>query len=66
MEKGILRTGDLVTYTPPFGMKEKGIVKSIPKDSGAAFVAYNWGDDREGYQDYTGQRTDVKFLTKGW
>lgn len=60
------RPGDKVTYVPIADSLEKGIVKSMCEDHQYVFVVYKCADDWNNYQDYTGQRTDINDLIKGW
>lgn len=47
------------------GTKSKGIVKAI-SDQKSVFVVYNCNDDWEHYYNYTGEKTNIGYLTKGW
>jgi hypothetical protein len=64
-----LEKGDKVYYIPFKGaidQYENGIVKSICEDKNYAFVVYHWDGESSNYEDYTGARTSIKDLTKGW
>lgn len=47
------------------GTKSKGIVKAI-SDQKNVFVVYSCNGDWEHYYNYTGEKTDIGYLTKGW
>jgi hypothetical protein len=61
--------GDKVHYIPfpdcDDSIKENGIVKSI-QDTKHCFVVYHWDKRPEEYQNFTGQRTKISELKKGW
>lgn len=57
--------GEKVTFHCDNGTKSRGIVKAI-SDQKNVFVVYSCNGDWEHYSDYTGQRTDIGYLTKGW
>ena len=56
-----LHTGKKVTYLPK---NQKGIVKSL-SDENHVFVL-NCNEDWPRYKDYTGARTNIKYLKLGW
>ena len=64
--KAKIKKGDIVTYSPFSGNKQYGKVKSICDDPGFAFVVFSCNDDWDNYEQYTGQKTNIKNLTKGW
>lgn len=57
--------GEKVTFHCDNGIKSKGIVKAI-SDQKNVFVVYRCNGDWEHYYDYTGERSDIGYLTKGW
>jgi len=65
----MLKVGDKVHYIPfsdcDESIIENGIVKSLQNEE-YCFVVFHWSDTPEKYQDFTGQRTDIKSLKKGW
>lgn len=56
--------GDKVHYEAPHGATENGIIKSVGDHS--AFVVYKCGGDWEHYADYTGSRTYLEHIKRGW
>ena len=56
--------GQKVTYKTDY-KTEKGIVKSMSGPE-HAFVVYHCGGDWDNYENYTGARTRVVDLVKGW
>lgn len=64
VKKDEIEVGQKVTYVTPY-KKEKGIVKSLSSE-GYAFVVYHCGGDWEHYSSYTGARTRIEDLEKGW
>ena len=58
------KIGDNVTYSPGH-KKEHGKVKSL-SDSNHVFVVYNCNDEWDSYKNYTGARTRIQDLQKGW
>lgn len=61
-----IESGLKVHYTPAYGNKENGIVKSLNRLGDGAFVVYHCAGDWKNYQDYTGALTDLEDLTLGW
>ena len=57
--------GEKVTFYYDDGRESKGIVKAI-SDQKNVFVVYSCNEDWEHYYDYTGQKSDIGCLTKGW
>ena len=57
--------GEKVTLHCDSGIKFKGIVKAI-SDQKNVFVVYNCNGDWEHYYNYTGEKTNIGYLTKGW
>lgn len=62
--ENIFNAGDFVHYTPMYGRKENGRIKSIKK--GIAFVVYHCNGEWERYEEYTGASTELNQLSKGW
>ena len=58
------KIGEKVTFHCN-GTKSKGIVKAI-SDQKNVFVVYRCNGDWEHYYNYTGERSDIGYLTKGW
>lgn len=59
-----IKVGQKVTYVTKF-KREKGIVKNIQNDK-YAFIVYNCGGNWKDYEKYTGARTKINHLIKGW
>jgi hypothetical protein len=59
------KPGDRVTYKPPYGRVEQGIVKSLRDDS-HVFVVYHCGGNWSDYCSYTAARTHIEDLILGW
>lgn len=64
MKRSEIEIGQKVTYLKDFE-KEKGIVKSLSNED-YAFVVYHCGFDWNNYEQYTGARTKIEDLKKGW
>ena len=60
-----IKIGDAVHYTPAFGLKENGIVKSINDSKTVAWVVYKCFEWHR-YYDYTACATNIEDLTNGW
>lgn len=61
-----LEAGMKVTYCPEYGNKEQGIIKSIDRKMGIAFVVYKCDNKWDKYEDYTGCSTYLSNLKIGW
>lgn len=59
-----LKPGDYCHYSPGFGPKENGRVKTIGTDH--AFVVFKCAGEWDRYEDYTGQHTALVDLKTGW
>lgn len=59
-----IKAGAKVHYSPEFGAKENGIVKSVKGDT--VFVVYKCNGEWSRYQDYTAAATDIGNLSLGW
>ena len=46
--------------------KDHGVIKSFSDDPRYAFVVFKCNDDWKNYQNYTAQRTPIKYLKPGW
>lgn len=58
------KKGDKVTYVTNCKL-EKGIIKSIQSEE-YAFVVYNCNSEWEKYKNYTGSKTLISDLIRGW
>ena len=58
------KRGDKVTYIPPVGIVERGIVKEVREDS--VFVVYHCAGEWGRYADYTAANTPIDRLMPGW
>ena len=58
-----MNIGCKVTYIPK---QEAGIIKEICKDGINVFVVYNCTKDWNNFRNYTGARTPLSDLRKGW
>lgn len=61
-----MKIGDKVTYTPEYGEKEIGVVKSFNDSGSIAFVVYKCNNNWDHYMDYTGASTSILDLKMGW
>jgi hypothetical protein len=59
-----MKEGDFVHYTPDHGPKENGRIKTIGKEF--ASVVYKCDGEWELYMEYTGARTELSRLSRGW
>lgn len=59
-----ITSGMRVHYSPKYGNKENGIVKSVR--DGNVFVVYKCAGEWDHYQDYTAANTPVEDLHPGW
>lgn len=58
--------GMRVCYDPDYDNKENGVIKSIHEDGKHAYVVYNCGGNWHKYEKYTGAKTKISDLKKGW
>ncbi len=56
------KKGDKVTYQGA----EQGIVKRDQEEPDTVFVVFHCNDDWSEYENFTAQKTPVRYLTKGW
>lgn len=64
--KKLILPGNKVTYVDGTGGLENGIVKEVCEDTQYVFVVFNCNDDWKNFKEYTGQRTYIHDLVKGW
>jgi len=58
--------GERVHFTTWHGTKENGIVKSFNETKTAAYVVYKCNEDWKNYFNYTGNLSNINYLTPGW
>lgn len=56
--------GEKVHYSPKYGKKENGMIKSITPHG--IFVVYHCNGEWSRYQEYTAANTDIEGLRHGW
>lgn len=59
-----LKEGDYVHYTPDHGPKENGRIKFMGREF--ASVVYKCNGEWERFEEYTGARTELTKLSRGW
>lgn len=59
-----MKEGDYVHYTPEHGPKENGRIKIMGKEF--ASVVYKCAGEWDKFIEYTGARTEVSRLSRGW
>lgn len=60
------RVGTIVTYNSGTEQRQYGKVKEKCEDKNFVFVVFHCNGDWANWKDYTGQRTNIKSLKKGW
>lgn len=60
------KIGEKVRFIPGIGESKNGIIKNLSKDLKFVFVVYKCEGKWKRYRDYTGVRTYLGSLRKGW
>lgn len=63
-EQEAFKVGDYVHYTPEHGPPENGRIKFMGSEY--ASVVYKCAGEWEKYDEYTGARTELSRLSRGW